>query len=78
MYNIPLHGNYILSSVIGSATVVSKERCGSTSAGDLARHILKLKKMFYLKEEMNFLCPESIERGQLFFSRFQSKINSPF
>lgn len=40
MYKISLHSNYILSSVIGTATVVSKQRCGFTSTDDLARDIL--------------------------------------
>lgn len=50
MYKVSLYGNYILSYVIGSATVVSKERCGFTSAGDLARDILTeaFLKMYFI------------------------------
>lgn len=57
-YKISLHGNYILSSVIGTARVVSKERCGFTSAGDLAKDILReafLKKNILFEGRNKFL-----------------------
>lgn len=77
MDKISLRGSYALGSVIGSDTVVSKERCGFTSAGDLARGIVTeafIKKKFYFKEEINFLCLKSTERGQLHIFRFQTNI----
>lgn len=50
MYKVSLYGNYILSYVIGTAPVVSKERCGFTSAGDLVRDILTeaVLKMYFI------------------------------
>lgn len=77
MDKISLRGSYALGSVIGSDTVVSKERCGFTSAGDLARGIVTeafIKKKNYFKEEINFLCLKSTERGQLHIFRFQTNI----
>lgn len=78
MYKISLLGNRILSFVIGTATVVSKERCGFTSAGDLARDILAeafLKKIFEGRNK--FLLSQEYRKRTIAFLQISDQHHLP-